>query len=277
MQLSRTSVLAIASLALGQPALAQGMYARLHVSSGMIWTDNSGIPYTGALALALAWSLGDTLLRREQNVMLGPVAGARFARLPGPPSNFEGFLGARASGRILRTVAPLDLLWALDASVGTRGRVPLGVSLGPGLRQSWAALARFAYDVKHGEPTLELVVTAPLSFGGVPAACRPQDWDVRASYLERVKLEAYTDPLFRTVDTTTRLPAQLPPSVSDRSGFAAFLAGTIPAAVLARPHLDNLVTQARPPAGENWDKRETWAAVLVGWSEQLRIRRCRGP
>ncbi len=262
---------------LPRPVEAQSVFGRLHVSNGMTWIDPAGVPYTGSASFALGWSLGDPAVRHEQNLLFGPVIGARYTRRGPAVGDVEGTFGLRVSGRVLRTIIPVDILWGVDAAVGTRPSVPIGVSVGAGNKQALAGFLRFAYDFKNTEPLLEFNLSVPLfSLGGkAPPSCDDPDLgDVRTDFTARLAQEAYTDQVFRRLSPPpAELPANLPSSVTDLASFVAFMTGRVDGSVLTSTHLTALVNRARPPAGGG-DDRQTAEAILLGWRERLRIRRC---
>ena len=52
--------------------------------------------------------------------------------------------------------------------------------------------------------------------------------------------------------------------------FAAAMRGQVPDELLTGPQLETFGRTA----GSDGDRRETWAAVLLGWNERIRISRC---
>lgn len=241
----------------------------------MTWTEASGIPYSSAASLHVGWSLGKVELRPQQNLLLGPLVGVRFADLAPPGRDWEGFAGLRLSGRVFRSAIPVDVVWGVDASVGTERRVPLGVSIGAGLQQAWTFNVRFAYDVHHTEPLLEGVVTVPLlSLGGKRAApCPSVDLGSPRSLAGRIRLQAATLSS-RFLRPGDELPEALPNSVTDLDSFRAALQGRVAAEVLDRSHLERLIRTAGGDPADH-DDRATALLILDGWRARITLMRCR--
>ena len=201
----------------------------------------------------------------------------RFVNLPDPEQDWEGFAGVRVSGRILRTVIPIDLIWGADVSVGTQERVPIGVSLGAGYQQSWTINLRFAYDVRHTEPLLEGVLTVPLFALGAKKAppCQPPNFGSPRSLAGRIRMQAAT--LSRMIEPdNSSLPDALPPSVTDLDSFAAAMQGHVPATALDRSHLERLIRTAGGDPGEH-DDRDTAQLILDGWRARITLKNCEQP
>jgi hypothetical protein len=271
------AAIAAASISVGAfPGRTVGqVFLRGQVAGGMIWTDSSGIPFDGAVSLALGWPLGNPLLRQEQNLLFGPFASIRYARLRGNAPDVQGLGGLMLSGRILRTAIPIDVLWSVDGAFGTY-RIPFGVALGAGYRQEVAGLLRFAWDFKHSDPALEFVVTLPLvTIGGEPKppACPPPDLGDTRTHAGLVAQSSYSSQATRHALPKLRPPAQLDSTVTNLAQFAAAMRRQVPDELLTQSQLEAFAH----PAGADWDRRETWVAVLRGWNERVRISRCEGP